>query len=84
MLENANLCSVFIVVKKLQHFLLDRVAKFTSCVLNRVRVSLSRLNPPTQIPVEYLPGGGGGGGWIVEATDQNSVRLVKTSSRSIP
>ena len=25
------------------------------CVLNRVRVSFSRPNPPTQIPVEYLP-----------------------------
>ena len=40
--------------KRLQHFLWDRVAKF--CVLNRVRVSLSRPNPPpTQIPVEYPP-----------------------------
>ena len=27
------------------------------CVLNRVRVSLSRPNPPTQIPVEYTPRG---------------------------
>ena len=27
------------------------------CVLNRVRVSLSRPNPPTQIPVEHTPGG---------------------------
>ena len=25
------------------------------CVLNRIRVSLSRPNPPTQIPVEYTP-----------------------------
>ena len=35
--------------KKLQHFLLDRVAKFTSFVswTCRVRVSLSRPNPPT-------------------------------------
>ena len=41
--------------KKLQHFLLDRVAKFTSFVLNRVRVSLSLPNPPTQIPVESTP-----------------------------
>ena len=46
------------------------------CVLNRVRVSLSRPNPPTRIPVEYTPfhtprgmeGGGGGGGEDMERT----------------
>ena len=39
--------------KKLQHFLLDRVARFTYWCVNRVRVSLSWLRLPTQIPVEY-------------------------------
>ena len=28
---------------------------YTFCVLNRVRISLSRPNPPTYIPVEYTP-----------------------------
>ena len=66
MCENANLCTVSIVLntvmivpvlnsKKLQHFLLDRVAKFTSLCLEQVRLSLSRPNLPTQIPVECPP-----------------------------
>ena len=38
--------------EKLQHFLLDRVAKFTSCVLNRVSF-IELAEPPTQIRVEY-------------------------------
>ena len=43
--------------KKLQYFLLDRVAKFTSLCLEQSLSFeiLSRLNPPTQIPVEYNP-----------------------------
>ena len=37
--------------KKLDHFLFDRVPNLRLSVLNRVRVSLSPLNPPTRIPV---------------------------------
>ena len=53
---NGNTWSSLEQSKTLQHFLLDRVAKFASLYLEEVRALLSQLNPPpypTQIPVEY-------------------------------
>ena len=42
--------------KKLQHFLSDRVAKFTSC-LEQGQGLVESAKPPYPIPVEYTPWG---------------------------
>ena len=69
MRENPNLCTVCVVLNAVMLGpVLNRVRNYSTfsltgftkiyvwnCVLNRVRISLSRPNPPTYIPVEYTP-----------------------------
>ena len=49
------LCPILNRVKNYNAFSWTGLQNLHLCVLNRVRVSLSRTNPPTQIPVEHLP-----------------------------